>query len=153
MRVLGVSRNRGIVIIIGLVLGSVALVGILIDRGRQTYATLEHDLAKITLPSNYRLVDTVHEGTDCSHDCVLLQTWMRTSDGGARLTCLDASLSIHRAYSGAASESLPGKACEYYVTLDSFFHPDLGKRAVTASVLDSAPNRIVLGAGYGTLQQ
>jgi hypothetical protein len=95
---------------------------------QKNFQTLRSDLAKVHLPSGYRLTAEHTAGTRCAHDeCSLTQTWTsvpslgRTKSGA----CHDAYHAMTSAFSGVEPNSpIPANvACDYVTVVWSLFHP------------------------------
>jgi hypothetical protein len=73
-------------------LGVVAELSLTLIGPQENFQTLRSDLAKVHLPSGYRLISTRQAGTDCAHEqCSLTQTWawMPTSGRTSNAACTD----------------------------------------------------------------
>lgn len=114
---------------------------------QENFQTLRADLASVRLPPGYRLSATRTEGADCPDRCALSQTWIWVSSGARSATaaCADAHAALAAAFSRVDpnSPTRAGAACDYYSTLNSFFHPEKGTRTVEA-VVESAARRAVV---------
>lgn len=110
---------------------------------QKNFQTLQSDLAKMHLPSGYRLTAEHETGTDCHNGCSLTQTWTwaPSSRRIRSATCHDAYQAMTSAFSGVDYNSpLPANtACDYYTIVWSLFHPGQGKRAVDAIVKTRQP--------------
>ncbi len=112
---------------------------------QENFRTLRGDLARVHLPSGYRLTAVHTAGTDCAHQgCSLTQTWKwvpgrgRTKSGA----CADVYQAMNSAYPGAeANAPIPADvACDYFTVIDSLLHPGQGKRLVDAIVQTGGAN-------------
>jgi hypothetical protein len=121
---------------------------------QENFQTLRADLARVRLQPGYRLSATRTEGADCPDRCALFQTWIWVSSGARSATaaCADAHAALAAAFPRVDPDSpmRAGAACDYYSTLNSFFHPEKGTRSVEAVVDSAAPRPVVrLIAIYG----
>jgi hypothetical protein len=127
------------------VLVSLVLLGVLAELSltligpQENFQTLRSDLAKVHLPSGYRLISTRQAGTDCAHEqCSLTQTWawMPTSGRTSNAACTDVQHAMISAFSGVDSNApMPASAsCDYYAILGDLLHPGQGKRTIEAIV-------------------
>jgi hypothetical protein len=103
------------------------------------FQTLGSDLAKVHLPSGYRLVAQHREGTNCHDQCSITQTWAWTRS--SRLTtsaaCADVLQALNSAYPGTESNSpIPAHAsCDYYaLPAGDSFNPGQGKPEIDGIV-------------------
>ena len=161
MRVAG--DNRGVRIFFSVVvslvlLGLVAEMGLTLTGPQRNFQTLRGDLAKVRLPSGYRLAATRQTGTDCAAGpCSLTQTWVWAPGGIHSISagCTDLDNAVTSAFSGVGSDSpMPaGAACDYYAVLGDLLHPGQGKRTVEGIVRAGRAGTndflIVLTAAYG----
>lgn len=113
---------------------------------QENFQTLRSDLAKVHLPSGYRLTAEHKAGTDCAHNgCSLTQTWAWAPSSGRTRSaaCHDAHHAMTSAFSGVEFNSpLPANvACDYNTLLDSPLHPGQGKRTVDAIVKNRQHNK------------
>jgi hypothetical protein len=122
-RVRSTGAHRGFRIIFS-VLVSLVLLGVVAELSptaigpQENFQTLRSDLAKVHLPSGYRLVTTRQAGTDCAHEqCSLTQTWawMLASGRTSSVACADVRRAMISAFSGVDSNSpIPAEAyCDY----------------------------------------
>ncbi len=121
-----------------LVLGFVAEFALLGIGAQENFQTLRSDLAKVHLPSGYRLATEHQAGTDCRKQCSLTQTWRWAPSSGRTKSaaCHDAHHAMTSAFSQVdANSPIPANAaCDYYTILESLLHPEQGKRTVEAIV-------------------
>jgi hypothetical protein len=127
--------------------------------GTQTnFHTLRSDLAKVHLPSGYRLAAQHQAGTDCHQSCSLTQiwTWAPSHWRTPSAACSDVNHAMTAALPDVSPDSsIPATAaCAYFTVLDSPFHPAQGKRLVIATVqTGKAPTSggfiVKLVASYG----
>lgn len=105
------------------------------------FRTLRSDISKIHLPAGYEKMSSSESGSNCREQrCTLMEFWVWRADGAH--TAADACRDLGRAMetglpgvdAGAAPYRPRGAACEYYTSLESFFHPGDGKRFVDALV-------------------
>jgi hypothetical protein len=106
---------------------------------QQSFQTLQSDLAKVHLPSGYRMTGERRTGTDCHHSaCSIIQTWTWPSARRRTTTsaCNDAYRAMTKAFSGVYPDSpIPATAaCDYFATVVSFSHPAQGKRSIEVIV-------------------
>lgn len=122
-----------------LVLGTMAEFGLTLIGPQENFQTLRSDLAKVHLPSGYRLSTERQAGTGCGHEeCSLIQIWT-WAPGSGRTTsaaCSDVYHAMTSAFSEADSNSpVPANAaCDYFTILSSLLHPGQGQRTVEAIV-------------------
>jgi hypothetical protein len=139
-----IARHRGLRIYL-IVAGSLLLLVLVTEiipaiiGAQKNFQTLRSDLAKVHLPSGYRLTAEHKAGTDCAHHgCSLTQTWTWVPSSGRTRSaaCHDAYHAMTSAFSGVELNSpIPANAaCDYYTILGSLLHPGQGKRTVEAIV-------------------
>jgi hypothetical protein len=117
----------------------VAEIGLTLTGPQENFQTLRSDLAKVHLPSGYRLLTTHQAGTDCAGGrCSLTQTWAWAPSSVHTISaaCTDAGNALTSAFQGVDSNSpMPASAaCDYYAILGDLLHPGQGKRTVEAIV-------------------
>ncbi len=122
-----------------LLLGTVAEFGLTFIGPQENFQTLRNDLAKVHLPSGYRLATEHQAGTGCAHqECSLTQIWAWAPGTGRTMpaACSDVYHAMTSAFSEADSNSpVPASAaCDYFTILSSLLHPGQGKRTVEAIV-------------------
>jgi hypothetical protein len=134
----GASRRFRIslsVLVSLVLLGVVAELSLTLIGPQENFQTLRSDLAKVHLPSGYRLISTRQAGTDCAHEqCSLTQTWAwmpssgRTSPGA----CADVHHAMISAFSGVDSNSpIPASvSCYYYAILGDLPGPSIASTAI-----------------------
>jgi hypothetical protein len=127
------------VVVSFLLLGVVAEFGLTLIGAQENFQTLRSDLAKVHLPSGYRLAAKHQAGTDCAHEqCSLTQTWTWTPGSGRTKSA--ACSDVYHAMTSAFSDVEPNApvpanaACDYFTVLSSLLHPGQGKRTVEAIV-------------------
>jgi hypothetical protein len=155
-RVTAVSGHRSVRIAFSiavslLLLGVVAELSLTGIGPQENFQTLTSDLAKIHLPSGYRLVATHQAGSDCAHkECSLTQTWSWTAgtQRASPAACSDVYRSMASAFSGVDSNApMPASAaCDYYSILGDLLHPGQGQRTIEAIVRTGLPP-----AGHGLI--
>jgi hypothetical protein len=143
-RVAAVSGHRSLrvafsIVVAVLVLGVVAELGMTFTGPQENFQTLRGDLAKVHLPSGYRLTRTRHAGSDCAHaECSLTQTWSWTpgSPRTSSTACSDVYHAMASAFTVVDSNTpMPASAaCDYYAILGDLLHPGQGKRTIEAIV-------------------
>jgi hypothetical protein len=106
------------------------------------FQTLRGDLAKVHLPSGYRLVAQRQAGTDCHDQCSITQTWAwtRSSRRTTSTACADVLHALTSAYPGTESNSpIPAHAsCDYYaLPAGDSFNPSQGKPEIDGIVQTS----------------
>jgi hypothetical protein len=121
-----------------LVLGVVAELGLGLIGPQENFQTLRSDLAKVHLPSGYRLVNSHQEG-HCAHKrCSLTQTWtwVPTNERTKTAICSEVRHAMISAFSDVQSNSpVPANAsCDYFTELSNLLHPGQGERMVEAIV-------------------
>jgi hypothetical protein len=125
---------------VGIALIIWATAGVAITGSHMNFTTLRSDISKIRLPAGYEKMSASESGSDCaSRRCALTEFWVWR--GSSAHTAADACQDVSRAMEaglGDATSNAPdnprGTACEYFTTLESYFHPGLGKRQVEAFV-------------------
>lgn len=106
----------------------------------QNFQTLRSDLAKVHLRPGYRLTAEHKAGTDCANDgCSLTQTWtwVRAHQPTGSSACSAVFNAMNSAFSDDVESNSPipaNAACDYYTTVESFFHTEQGKRDIEAIV-------------------
>jgi hypothetical protein len=103
------------------------------------FQTLRSDLAKVHLPSGYRLVAQHRDGTDCHDQCSITQTWAwtRSSPRTTSAACADVFHALNSAYPGTESNSpIPAySSCDYYaLPAGDSFNPGQGKPEIDGVV-------------------
>jgi hypothetical protein len=143
-RLWAVASHRGFriffsVAVAFLVLGATAEIGLTFIGPQENFQTLRSDLAKVHLPSGYRLATEHQAGTGCAHQqCSLTQiwTWAPSTGRTTSAACSDAYHAMTSAFSEVdANSPVPANAaCDYFTILGSLLHPGQGKRTVEAVV-------------------